>query len=191
VNLTTQQAAIRYVNPVARGERTRPEPGSPISLVVRAADGALIEELPVTVRILSDQSPERGREALVNAVVAVPKGARRVELLINGRVADVFEAQQPPPAVRALRRVQPRRPDSLSLAWESDSRPEGGHTFIVQVSNDGGRSWLTAAVGLTRPEADIDPGSYRDARSLLVRVIATDGFDTAEVISEPIDIAGG
>jgi hypothetical protein len=104
--------------------------------------------------------------------------------LVDGDTVDTFQASATPPGARRLRRLDAER-HLLSLAWDTDARTEGEHTYIVQISTDNGRTWQTLAVGLVTPEITIDRNQFYRAESLLVRVIATDGFRSSEVTSEP------
>jgi hypothetical protein len=61
-------------------------------------------------------------------------------------------------------------------------------TYNVQVSTDGGNIWQTVAVGRTTPDATIDRSQFQGAAHLLVRVAATNGFQsTVAVQAFPMD----
>jgi hypothetical protein len=187
VNLTKQDGEIKYVNPLPQGATSRQEPDSPVMLRVKGADGRVLDEYRVSVKPLSITSPEGDTLGLVDVVLPVDPDARAVELSIGGRTVDTFQASATPPEVRGTPRVDTGR-ESLSVALETEAEAADDQTYIVQVSTDNGETWQTMAVGLATPEVTIDRNQFSGAESVLVRVIATDGFRSSEVTSEPLSI---
>jgi hypothetical protein len=186
INLTKEEGKIEYVNPLPQGEASRTEPDSPVMLRVKGADGQVLHEYPVSVKPLSDASgPDR--LGLVDAILPVDPDARVIELSIADRLVDTFQASATPPEVRGLTRVAAER-DTVSIAWETEAGTGDDHTYVVQVSTDDGRTWQTLAVGLATPEVTIDRNQFYGAENVLVRVIATDGFRSSVVTSEPLSI---
>jgi hypothetical protein len=186
VNLTKQEGKIKYVNPLPRGEASRTESDSPVMLRAKGADGQVLQEYPVSVKPLSD-APGPDRLGLVDVVLPVDPDARAVELSIAARTVDTFHASATRPEVRGLTRVATER-DTVSITWETEAGTGDDHTYIVQVSTDDGRNWQTLAVGLATPEVTIDRNQFYRAENVLVRVIATDGFRSSVVTSEPLSI---
>jgi hypothetical protein len=186
VNLTKEEGEIKYVNPLPQGETSRTEPDSPVMLRVKGADGQVLHDYPVSVKPLSD-TPGPDHLGLVDVALPVDADARAVELSIAGRTVDTFQASATPPEVRGLTRAAAER-DTLSIAWEAGAGTGDDHTYNVQVSTDDGRTWQTLAVGLATPEVTIDRNQFYGAENVLVRVIATDGFRSSVVTSEPLSI---
>jgi hypothetical protein len=186
VNLTKEEGKIKYVNPLPQAEASRTEPDSPVILRVKGADGQVLHEYPVSVKPLSD-TPGPDHLGLVDVALPVDADARAVELSIAGRAVDTFQASATPPEVRGLTRAAAER-DTLSIAWEAEAGTGDDHTYNVQVSTDDGRTWQTLAVGLATPEVTIDRNQFYGAGNVLVRVIATDGFRSSVVTSEPLSI---
>ena len=185
VNLTKEEGKIEYVNPLPQGEASRTQLDSPVVLRVKGADEQVLQEYQVGVKPLSIDSPEGDRLGLLNAVLAVDTDARAIELIVAGHTVDTFRASAIPPDVQGVRVDTERHP--LSIAWETDAETDD-HTYTVQVSTDNGRTWQTLAVGLTTPEVGIDRDQFYGAENVLVRVIATDGFRSSVVTSEPLPI---
>jgi hypothetical protein len=186
VNLTKEEGKIEYVNPLPQGEASRTQLDSPVVLRVKGADEQVLHEYQVGVKPLSIDSPEGDHLGLLNAVLAVDTDARAIELIVAGHTVDTFRASATPPDVRGVTRVDPER-HPLSIAWETDAETDD-HTYTIQVSTDNGRTWQTLAVGLTTPEVGIDRDQFYGAENVLVRVIATDGFRSSVVTSEPLPI---
>ncbi len=187
VNLTTRDGKINYVNPLPQGDLSYTDPESPVVFRVKGADGQLLNEYQVGVKPFVCQRPGEAQQALVDAVLAVHPNARVVELVVHGVTVDTFAASVTPPGARRVRRVE-ADPRLMAFAWDTDAESEGEHTYIVQISTDEGMTWQTLAVGLLTPEITIDRNQFDEVESVLVRVIATDGFRSSVITSEPLAI---
>ena len=183
VNLTKKQGKIEFVNPVPNGKASVIEQDSQVVLRVKRADGQLLRDYPVGVKLNSELSPIDDRTGLVDAVIAVDADARVIELLIAGQVADIFHAGGSPPTVRAVRRVATNDKE-LAIALDLDRSIEENHTFSVQVSTDHGNTWQTVGVGLKEPLFTIDLSQSREGEEVQARIIATNGFSSSVVASQ-------
>jgi hypothetical protein len=183
VNLTRNQGQIRFVNPVPKGRPSGLEEDSPVVVRVEGVEGGVLHEHAVRVKLDSELAPEDDRTGLVDAVIAVDAGAKTIELVVGGRVADAFTAAGAPPAVRAARTVV-SDDGTLGVALELDRAMEETHTYSIQVSTDQGKTWQTLGVGLKEPSFSLDRSQFRPGQEVQVRVIATNGFESSVVISE-------
>jgi hypothetical protein len=187
VNLTSGEGRIRFVNPLPDGRASGIEERGDVTLRAVADGGQVLREYPVRVNLSSELGPDDDREGLVDAKVAVPAETRAIELTVGGRVADSVRVGGPPPALRAVRRLPDAGGQGVRVALEPEALEEG-HTFAVQVSVDGGRTWRTVAVGLTDPAFEIDRSRFRPGQEVQVRVLATNGLATAVVTTETLRI---
>jgi hypothetical protein len=185
INLTKGQGKIEFVHPLQQGEQSRVEPGSRVMLRFNRADGQMLHEYPVGVKIGSCIDPGEDQTGLVDAKLAVESNARVIELVIDDRVVDTFRAGATGPSVHSLRRMGAER-GNFAVAWEGTV--ETSVTYTVQASTDEGRSWFTLAVGLTTPAYTIDRSHLEGARQVQVRVIATNGFTQSIVTDEPYQL---
>lgn len=188
VNLTTGQGAISYVYPVSGLLVTGISQDSLVVIRAVDADGAVLGEFPVQVKLYADLLRDE-RRGLVDAVLPVPAGTRSLDLVIDGRVADSRGVGGTPPAVRVIRPVvMPDRQVRVEL--EFDRELTGGLSYAVQVSSDDGNTWLTAGVGLTDTTFALDRSLFAAAQVLRVRVIASTGTFANVVTSEPFRVTG-
>jgi hypothetical protein len=185
VNLTKEEGRIKYVNPLSQGEVSPTDQKSPVLLRFKGANGKILHEYYVNVRLSAERSPEEDRLGLVDASLAVDPEAKIIELSIGGHTVDTFKASTTRLGIRNLRRVSSEYP-VLALAWETEAKTEGEHTYIVQASTDNGKTWQTLAVGLSKPEVAIDSSQFKEARDVLVRVIATDGFTRSVMLTSQL-----
>ena len=175
VNLTRRTGKIQYVNPVNRGAISPSEPASPVAISVKSADGKVLYETRVPVKLLSDTDEGQDERGLVDAIVVAGPDAKVVELSIAGQLADTFRAGVTPPRVRNVRSMVPAAEPAV-IAWDTDAAPDDRHTYSVQISTDNGTTWQTVAVGFTSTQIPINYKQFGDAKQVLIRVIATDGF---------------
>ncbi len=73
------------------------------------------------------------------------------------------------------------------IAWESD--PGETRHYLVQVSTDNGATWEARAIHLPGTVYTLETASLRNTTQALVRVLATDGLNTASDVAGPFTIA--
>jgi len=84
-----------------------------------------------------------------------------------------------PPATTTCSGPQP-------IAWESD--PGQTRHFLVQVSTDNGATWEAQAIHLPGTAFTLETASMLNTTQALVRVLATDGLNTASAVAGPFTI---
>jgi len=208
VNLTRATGKIKYVNPVDTVLVPKEDPDSPVSIRVRSADGQVLHEYYAAVKLNTCEEPNKDRKGIVDVALPRQADAASLELLVDDQVVDTFRPGAAPPPLSNVRRREVEEDetaavgvgaseDAVSLEWDAPVAEEEGVvgeagtspvTYNVQVSTDGGRTWQTVAVGLTTPTATIDRGQFQDAESVMVRVIATNGFDNSVVTTDEMPV---
>jgi hypothetical protein len=78
------------------------------------------------------------------------------------------------------------------LAWDTDATSDDRHTYSVQISTDNG----TTANGsgrshYSKTQIPIDYKQFGDAKQVLIRVIATDGFQRSETTTSLSAVESG
>ena len=187
INLTKVSGKIEFVHPLQQGELSGSEPESRVMLRFKRADGQMLHEYPVGVKIDSCLDPGADNTGLVDARFAIEPDARVIELVIDGVVVDSFRADATEPSVRSLRRLGAEEGND-ALAWEGTAETSENITYTVQASTDEGRSWITLAVGLKTPAYTLDRRNFEGATQVQVRVIATNGFTQSVVTNEPFQL---
>lgn len=187
VNLTAGTGAISFVHPVAGVPASGTSPDSAVVIRAVGAGETVLDEFGVPVRLNSELEAGDEQQGLVSVILPLRPQTRALELVIRGQVADTFRVAGPPPGVRAIQPVAThgRR---LQVGVEFERPLEAGHTYAVQVSADGGRSWQTTGVGLTAATATVDTGNLRPGQEIRVRVITTNGTATSETTSDPVRV---
>ncbi|HEX2281835.1 MAG TPA: hypothetical protein VHG52_08735 [Thermomicrobiales bacterium] len=178
VNLTQGTGRISFVNPVARGSVSQPEAATPVTIRSVDGDGKVLAEFPASVKPLSDLPQDSDHEAIVDAVIPIEPATTAIELYVSDRLADSYQFTGQPPEIGEIRGERAEG-EGIQLAWAS-GRARGSVHYNVQVSQDGGRSWRTVAVGVQDPSVAIHPDNLIPDRPALIRVMATDGLRATE-----------
>jgi hypothetical protein len=80
---------------------------------------------------------------------------------------------------------------SGTVEWTADDTDEDTLSYVVLLSTDNGTTWSTAAIGLTTTIHSLNVSALTPGTSNLVRVIATDGVNTGQDVSDgPFIIVG-
>ncbi len=186
VNLTKREGHIRYINPLERGTEIGIERESPVILRAVGPGGSTLREYPINVRLNSELMPVDDRVGVVDAAVILDKTTTSLELLVEGQLADSMTVGGAPPALRALRIAPERAGSEFSVVAEADPAAGENHRYSVQISADGGKTWHTTAVGLTEPSFTIDRSQFKPGDEVKVRLLVTNGLETAIASTETI-----
>ena len=182
VNLTKNTGTIEYVQPLPSGVQS-PTGAGDAAVTVESVDGRQLGSFAVGVKLSSELDPGEDRTGLVDAILPVDPETKAVKLVIAGQTVDTWRAAATPPALKAAGSPVVEG-SGVSMTWETHGTPEPEHTYSVQASTDGGKTWHTLAIGLATPSVNIDRSQFQQGQTVQLRVIATDGFTRSEVTSE-------
>ncbi len=211
VNLTKRAGKIKYVTPVSGVVAPQADQKSRVTIRFKSADEEVLAEHRAAVKINSCLEPGKDEKGVVDAMIPRSAGASLVEMLIDGEMVDTYLAGSRPPQISNVRKrvveadadatestdIPNTTEELVSFEWdvgdgEADAAADADSsnvTYSVQVSTDGGATWQTIAVGRTTPDATIDRNQFHDAGdNIMVRVIATNGFDSSVATSEAIPV---
>ncbi len=187
VNLTKNEGRIHYVHPVAGVPVTAAAPGSSVALRLKATNGAVLTEYRVPVKIDSCLE-DSDRTGLVDVIIPASPEARQIELVIGDRSTDTFSAGGPPQPIRDVKRSED--PAETGLTWGGGAPAKEGTSYVVQASEDEGRTWFTVAVGLKKPQFKFDPKQFPGAKKVHIRILATNGFTQTVAATEVFSVPG-
>lgn len=139
--------------------------------------------------------PDRGSEGSTGSfVLLLPRidATARVVLLHNGQQLDVRTVSAHAPTVTAL---TPNGGENLSsstgtISWSANDPDGDSLSYVVQYSKDGGANWDTIGVDLSTTSLDIDWNQLAGTSQGLIRVLASDGFHTAQDQSDAVFSVG-
>lgn len=192
VNLTKKTGRILYVNPV-------PAPTSPRALIetqtlirVKNADGQTLREYAAPVKLNTCVDPGRDLAGVLDAVIAIPADAKALELVLEGRVVDTYQAAAAPSDAPTLRRSGVTG-DAVTMEYDAPESDAADATaenvsYNIQVSTDDGQTWQTVAVGRRRPDVNIDRNQFPAGSRVTVRLLASDGFSNRVVDTQTFSV---
>lgn len=187
VNLTRQQGQIKYVHPVRAQQSEAAGITGQVRLRFINANGDLLNEYLVPVKLDSDSDTPGEMTGLVDCILTAGPEATTVELVISEKAVDKFQGGEAVNEIKSVKKLT--EPHALGLAWEHDLEADTrGTTYTVQASTDEGRNWFTVAVGLMTPEFRFDPKQFPGAKKVYIRILATNGFTETVAKAEEFDL---
>ena len=161
-------------------EEFMPEPGEFILRVLDGEDNK-IKDIPFSLRTTGN--PMDG--ATFSIPVALDTGVRKVQFIYEEEILASKSASPNKPEVSI---IHPRGGEVfeegyIDINWTGED-PDGNELiYTVSYSSDGGRNWDVVGSGMTRRYFKLNTDNIRSGDEGVIRVRATDGFNTAEDIS--------
>lgn len=195
LNLTRTSGSITAVLPTASGGDAPARSAEPYETTVRILDanGAILDERPVLFQRSVIEDPNEDVTGVVDVVLPTLEGAASIELLVDGQVLDSYPVGGEPAPVGELVRADREAAapggtpgGTLNLRWAVPHAPPG-QRYIGQVSDDGGATWRTVAVGLAEPAVTLTPDDLKGDQ-VTVRILATTGSSTTVVRTDTIQV---
>ncbi len=161
------------------------------------AANAVLADKAVTLLPLDDHDPARSAQIFVASFPAPAGKVLRVELLEN---ATVLDSTSPGPGAPVVAISQPAGGtigDSMTVAWSASDPDDDSMLFTLQYSYDAGTTWQALANDVPSTPTTNYQLVFNDLSALhgsapnagRVRVIATDGYNTAIAISQPFTLS--
>ena len=181
------------------GDESRAVPVDQYLLRLRDANGAVVADYPFVPDIVADNPSPDELAGFLLTFPAPTVQVEQIELLSYDAVVDSLE---PGPSMPTVEILQPAGGetviDQMTIEWQAtDADVDDQLLFTVQYSPDLGQTWRTIAtdwpglfgsdvMSLTLESLLGIPGSTTGG---LVRVAASDGYNTAMATSEPFVVA--
>jgi hypothetical protein len=195
LNLTRTSGSITAVLPTASGGDAPARSAEPYETTVRILDanGAILDERPVPFQRSVLEDPDEDVTGVVDVVLPTLEGAASIELSVDGQVVDSYPVGGEPAPVGGLVRADREAAGpggtpggTLELRWAVPQAPPG-QRYIGQVSDDGGATWRTVAVGLAEPAVTLTPDDLK-GDEVTVRILATTGSGTTVVRTDTVPV---
>jgi len=175
---------------VARQARMEDPPGGVGSraarLVVRAGDGSELRSL----RLAPAAADHEGSRQSFAVTVPVEAEASLELQDGDGRVVERLTASSRPPIVRELTvDASAASGDAVTVAWSAHD-PDGGSVTAVLLYTADGTHWMTVGTGLGTETLRVPTAGLPDGDAPAFRVVAFDGWWTAEARAAVPELAG-
>ncbi|MBZ5725198.1 MAG: VCBS repeat-containing protein [Acidobacteriia bacterium] len=192
VNLTKGTGTLVHVNRVQRAMVPRAAGTARASLRWKDAAGKVLETYPEPVKVDTDLPPGQDLTGMVDAAVPVNQQAAALELLVGDKVVDTFKVSRRAPVIRGLKvptaELRTLTSSGYEITWEAQHPDKAKITYNVMLSFDEGKTWETIAVNIPATKIAITPDQLQGHDTFQVKVVATDGFNTAEVKSDVVKL---
>jgi hypothetical protein len=151
------------------------------------AGGAALEETPLVLRE-SDDGDEQ--TSSIHQFVTKPAGMTALQIVRAGVVLAECRATPNAPVVNGVTAVYDNQGPSLQITINATDPDNDPLRFSLQFSNDGGATWRTLRVNEGSFSFTANPRFLPGGVECRVRVIATDGFNSAAGMSAPFQLPG-
>ncbi len=176
--------------------------GSPLSIAFLAAGGATLAEHPIFFNLsvpvhTHGEGANEGLDdiaAFFRAVAEIPVGTASAEIRFQEKVLWTRSALGAAPEIAILapaggEAVAPEA--ELVVRWRSADADGDELTHGVFYSRDGGATFVPLAVSVRGSEFRWATGAAAGSESAVVKVVAHDGFHSAEAVSAVFALGGG
>jgi hypothetical protein len=161
--------------------------GSEYTIAFLDNTGATLDEKPFIVSFESPHLPTPLPSTSFSIVCPFPKGTVSVEIRHSSNVLIHLEKSDNAPTVSNVRVTKAEDSESnMIIEWQA-SDPDGDDdlTYSITYSIDQGKSFLPIEGGIKKTKLTLSTLGLGGSKSALIKVTASDGFYTAESISEP------
>jgi len=122
--------------------------------------------------------------------VTVPDGVEKVELRYQGHGLFAVNGSANAPTVQVTRPSGGTSSGTTTVEWSgSDADPSDEVRYTVALTTDDGENWGPVAFDLTDATLDVNTADYPNGSQCRVRVVADDGFWSAEDESSTFSIS--
>lgn len=166
------------------------EPESPFALVFRHSNGSELGRSGFHVPFETPHMPFPAFSMTVSVVRPLPKDTAAVEVCREERVLARIERTPSPPQVEKVR-VGPAGEEeepALEITWSAVDPDGDALTYAVSLSVDDGKSFVPVRAGLREQVLSVPLGRLPGSPGALFKVMASDGFNTGEAVSDPVEI---
>ncbi len=193
-NLTKQVGSIQFVTPTPAASEgaTAGSGGGNFTVELQNTSGKAFVEYPAPFYLDACVGPNADETGIVDVSVPWNSEVGSIQLLLNGKVVDRFEAGVRPMPAQNIQPLGPQAalgaagasaPPNPVVTWDPGNVPAGAAaappgkspTYIVQISRDNGKSWSTIGMGLKQPQVTIDRSLLSNTQSIELKVTSTNG----------------
>lgn len=151
------------------------------------ATGATLEETPLIVKELDDANEDT---STINQFITKPAGMVALQIIRAGAVLAEWRATPNAPVVNGVTAVYDNQGPSLQITINATDADNDPLRFSVQFSNDNGATWRTLRVNEGSFSFVANPRFLPGGAQCRVRVIASDGFNSAVATSAAFALPG-
>jgi hypothetical protein len=185
IDLNLNTANVAPINSLATATTPPAMPVGPYAVVVRDANGAILQQVPFAPNVsapLADSVPDQ-QHLLGSFIVPVNADPNAVRIdVVSGTtvLASRFRSPNSPQVhITAPTAGQALTGATGTFSWSASDPDNDALSYIVQLSTDCGQSYSTIASNYAQTSLAVPLNTLRGATCALLRVRASDGFNSA------------
>jgi hypothetical protein len=151
------------------------------------AGSAVLEETPLVLRESEDGDEQT---STINQFITKPAGMAALQIVRAGAVLAECRATASSPVVNGVAAVYDNQGPSLQITINAGDADNDPLRFTVQFSNDNGATWRTLRVNEGSLSFTVNPRFLPGGAQCRIRVIASDGFNSAAATSAAFALPG-
>lgn len=129
--------------------------------------------------------------ALISLTVPLPETTSHIDLIVSQKTVWSVDIPSKSPSVRLLRPAGGENissDDTLVVEWEASHPLNAELDYTIEYSSDNGESFRPLGSGLKETHYEWKAGLASKSGQILIKVIATDGFNEASDVSKGINV---
>lgn len=175
---------------VARGMKRGYEMDTPYHFELLDEDGNILLTLPGELQLTMDGPVPY---EFVNAILPDLEGLASIRVIHDeeGTILSQTRPANPPTVAITQPTASTTADDEFIVDWDASHPDDLDLLALVQYSVDDGETWETLGVELGAPPHTFETGFLPGSNGALIRVIVSDGFNTAQATSDPFTVPTG
>jgi hypothetical protein len=159
----------------------------PYTVELQGLDGKVLYAQQFDLAQMSNDEPQT--EGGFQLVIPWTDGTRKVVFKYQDKVIGQVTASPHPPSLQLTAPAGGEHwvgTGKQTISWKASDADRNPLSFLVQYSPDGGTTWQGLAANLQTDSLEFDADYLPGSGQGLIRVVATDGLNTTQVVSQPI-----
>lgn len=153
--------------------------------------GGVVIEYPLNVSFKAPDSPVELSQGVFSLVKPLPDQAMAVEIRKDGKTIMTVNRSASAPNLGGIKVGEIKKANDgprLPLSWEMSDPDGDALTCQVSYSLDGGKTFIPVKSGIKTSQTTLSVNGLAGGKNVVIKVKATDGFNTAEETAEGISL---
>jgi hypothetical protein len=186
INLIDRTSELNPIIPLPNIESTPESIQSEYQLVFKSQDSIVLNTFNFDCLVSEFASNEH---VAFNVITDVPEETEVIQVTINGVVVGEWKLTDNAPVLEILSPTGGEEYlDNLSITWSGTDADGDELSYTVEYSHDSGNEWHPLTINTIDNELIVNAHNLPGGINCLVKVIASDGWNQSEAVSEPFII---
>ena len=188
INLTKETAKLQSTDRLTKAILTNESESSHVLIQLKDSKNNVLLSFKAPVKLDTDLEPKADQTGIIDCVIKYVPNIAKIEILINDKVVDFkLVSQRIPRAIQSSGQKSMDNKGNFKLAWKAQDPDGGTIVYHILASTDGGKSWSTVEYNSTKTNYQISKELYDQSKSVLIKIIASDGFNNTVVKQDTLN----